>query len=452
MQPPPPPSLNLVSLADAERRAVSLLPPMVLGYYASGAEDEETLAENLRSWRRWRILPRVLVDVSSVDTSTSLKLASSSSSAVSSSSPSSSSSSSSSYLHLAAPILVAPMAMMKLAHVEGEIGMARAAASSGLGLVVSTMGTTRLEDVAAAFSSSSSPSSSHHPQPRNPLPPMMFQLYVTKDRAFCESLVKRAERAGYQALVVTVDVPVLGKREADERTGFALPPGLALANLEALSDENSTTSPPFPSPSPSATASASVGATAAAAADDSNGSNKGSRLAALFQRQIDASLTYEFLSWLRARTNLPIWVKGVLHPDDAAAAVGAGADGIVCSNHGGRQLDGAPAAADVLEAVVAAVRRMSKNNENRIPVLVDGGIRRGSDVLRALCLGADAVLLGRPALYGLALGGEKGASEVLELLKAELARAMALAGCRRVSDACRGMLLSAGELPIKPKL
>lgn len=277
---------------------------------------------------------------------------------------------------------------------------------------------------------------------------MMFQLYVTKDRAFCESLVQRAESAGYQALVVTVDVPVLGKREADERTGFALPPGLALSNLEALSEEEEEGGG-------GERRSASVGATEVASSAEGKRKDKdqqGSRLAALFQRQIDASLTFEFIAWLRQRTRLPIWVKGVLHPDDAAAAVAAGANGIVCSNHGGRQLDGSPAAADVLEAVVAAVRRTGENRRNRIPVLVDGGVRRGSDVLRALCLGADAVLLGRPALYGLALGGERGAAEVLGILKAELARAMALAGCRSVPDACRGMLLSPGELPMKPKL
>lgn len=429
MQPPPTPSLNLVSLADAERRAVSLLPPMVLGYYASGAEDEETLSENLRSWRRWRILPRVLVDVSRVDTTTTIRLALLGGGETKT-------------LHLSAPILVAPMAMMKLAHRDGEAGMSRAAAAQGLGMIVSTMGTTPLEAVAESFLSKSQHQDASRP------PPMMFQLYVTKDRVFCESLVKRAEKAGYQALVVTVDVPVLGKREADERTGFALPPGLALSNLEALPDDGDN----------SDSSSASVGATAATATEGAasrsgeSKKNQGSRLAALFQRQIDASLTFDFISWLRRRTTLPIWVKGVLHPEDATAAVAAGADGIVCSNHGGRQLDGSPAAADVLEAVVAAVRRTSENKRQRIPVLVDGGIRRGSDVLRALCLGADAVLLGRPALYGLALGGESGAAEVLALLKGELARAMALSGCQRVSDACRGMLLSPGELPMRPRL
>jgi isopentenyl diphosphate isomerase/L-lactate dehydrogenase-like FMN-dependent dehydrogenase len=465
---PPPRREKLVSLADAERRAVALLPPMVLGYYASGAEDEATLRENLTSWRRWRILPRVLVDVSRVDTRVELEFCSRRRGG--GENASSRKSSSSRLLQLSAPILVAPMAMMKLAHPQGEVAMARAARAAGLGMVVSTMGTTRLEDVAEAFSGFFSRNSKSSSSPPPPSPPLLFQLYVTKDRAFCELLVRRAEATGYDALVVTVDVPVLGKREADERLGFGLPPGLELANLKGLSDSGSG----------SKSSSASVGASSrtmtttgpetrnkSKSINNPNENNDGSRLAALFQRQIDASLTFEFLKWLRSKTTLPIWVKGVLHPDDASVAVAAGADGIVVSNHGGRQLDGAPAAADVLEAVVAAVRRCpggTRSTEGggdrsspvpkrrHVPVLVDGGIRRGSDVLRALALGADAVLLGRPALYGLALDGERGALEALELLKAELERAMALSGCARVSDVCRGLLLSPGEVPMKPRL
>lgn len=284
---------------------------------------------------------------------------------------------------------------------------------------------------------------------------MLFQLYVTKDRAFCERLVCRAEEAGYDAVVVTVDVPVLGKREADERLGFGLPSGLELANLRGLGDDSSPSSSSASVGATKTTAAAgtsSSSATAASASSEEEQSNEGSRLAALFQRQIDASLTFDFLKWLRSKTTLPIWVKGVLHPEDASAAVAAGADGVVVSNHGGRQLDGAPAAADVLEAVVAAVKRQATGPQKKIPVLVDGGIRRGGDVLRALALGADAVLVGRPALWGLALGGEQGALEVLSLLRGELERAMALSGCARVSDVSRGLLLGPGEVPMKPRL
>lgn len=416
---------------------------MVLGYYASGAEDEATLADNLASWRRWRILPRVLVDVSRVDTRVELGFSSRGPGAPSS-------------LLLSAPILVAPMAMMKLAHRDGELAMARAARAAGLGMVVSTMGTTPLEDVKRSFDDrspfSSSSSSSGPPLTR---PPMLFQLYVTKDRAFCERLVRRAEEAGYDAVVVTVDVPVLGKREADERLGFGLPPGLELANLRGLGDDSSASSSSASVGATKTTAAAgtsSSSATAASASPEEEQSNEGSRLAALFQRQIDASLTFDFLKWLRSKTTLPIWVKGVLHPEDASAAVAAGTDGVVVSNHGGRQLDGAPAAADVLEAVVAAVKRRATGPQQKIPVLVDGGIRRGGDVLRALALGADAVLVGRPALWGLALGGEQGALEVLSLLRGELERAMALSGCARVSDVSRGLLLGPGEVPMKPRL
>jgi isopentenyl diphosphate isomerase/L-lactate dehydrogenase-like FMN-dependent dehydrogenase len=391
------------SLDDLERLATAVLPPMVLGYYASGAEDEATLADNRAAWRRLRILPRVMVDVSSIDTRTTLF---------------------NGRVTLAAPILVAPMAMQRLAHPDGEAGMAGAAVDAGLGMVVSTMGTAPLEEVAGAAreAAAASASSSATGPALPPQPPLLFQLYVTRDRAFTASLVRRAEAAGYGAIVVTVDVPVLGKREADERAGFALPPGMRLANLEGLTDGSDTTG-----------ASASTGAAPTTAPD-------GSRLAALFQRSIDAGLTWSFVAWLKGVTALPIWVKGVLAPDDALLALSAGVDGIVVSNHGGRQLDGAPAAADCVGPIAAAVRR-------RVPVWVDGGVRRGADVLRALALGADGVLLGRPALYGLALGGRDGAAAALRTLCDELGRVMALAGCATLADARRVALLGPGDVP-----
>ena len=402
------------SLDDLERLAAGVLPPMVLGYYASGAEDEATLADNRAAWRRWRVLPRVMVDVSAVDTRADLLGRT-----------------------LAAPILVAPMAMQRLAHPDGELAMAAAAARAGLPMVVSTMGTARLEEVvragaaaaaAAAAGGGAGAASSSSTSPQPPPPPFLFQLYVTRDRDFTAALVRRAEDAGYAAIVVTVDVPVLGKREADERHGFALPPGLRLANLECLDDGGRPSSPGGGSG-----VQASAGAGPATAPD-------GSRLAALFQRSIDAGLTWAFVAWLRTVTALPIWVKGILAPDDALLALAADVDGIIVSNHGGRQLDGAPAAADCVAPIAAAVRR-------RIPVLVDGGVRRGADVLRALALGADGVLLGRPALYGLALGGADGAAAALATLVDELGRAMALAGCANLADARRVTLLGPGDVP-----
>jgi isopentenyl diphosphate isomerase/L-lactate dehydrogenase-like FMN-dependent dehydrogenase len=391
--PPSPP--KFLSLADVERAALAVLPPPVLGYYASGAEDESTLAANVAAWRRWAFVPRVLVDVSAVDVSTSLLGQAST-----------------------MPVAIAPMAMMRLAHTQGELAVARAAANAGVPMVISTMGTTPLADVAAAAGGGTA-----------------FQLYVTKDRAFCRSLVRAAETAGCSALVVTVDVPVLGKREADERNGFALPPGLRLANLEGLMDDGNHASPTGP------TLANARDASAGASADTADA---GSRLAALFQRNIDASLTWAFVDWLKGVTQLPIWIKGVLSPADAATAVSAGVAGIVVSNHGGRQLDGAIASVDALPAIVDAVA-------GAVPILVDGGVRRGSDVLRAILLGADGVLLGRPVLYGLAVGGVGGVARVLDIVRDELVRSAALAGVARVADAKgrRDLLVRVGEMTSK---
>ena len=386
---PPPPSSSPWPTWSEQPWPCSL--PPVLGYYASGAEDETSLAGNVSAWRRWVFVPRVLVDVSSVDTRSTLFGQAAS-----------------------LPVAIAPMAMMKLAHAGGEVAVARAASTAGAPMVISTMGTMPLAKVAAAAGGATA-----------------FQLYVTKDRAFCRSLVRAAETARCTALIVTVDVPVLGKRESDERNGFALPPGLRLANLEGLTDDGEV---------------GASGPTLAAARDASTGASAsttdaGSRLAALFQRNIDASLTWAFVDWLKNETRLPIWIKGVLAPADARAAVTAGVAGIVVSNHGGRQLDGAIASADALPAIVDAVA-------GAVPILVDGGIRRGADVLRALLLGADGVLLGRPVLYGLAVGGVGGVSLVLDIVRDELTRSAALAGVARLADAKgrRDLLVRVGDV------
>lgn len=375
---------TLQSLADVERAALAVLPPATLGYYASGAEDEETLKLNVSAWRRWLFVPRVLVDVAAIDTRAAL---------FGGGAPA------------ALPLAIAPMAMMRLAHDGGEVAVARAAGGAGVPMIISTMGTLPLTDVAAAASAGAA-----------------FQLYVTKDRDFCVSLIRTAEAAGCAALVVTVDVPVLGKREADERNGFALPPGLRLANLEGLRDDGvGVSSGPSLANAATGASSASTGASAATA-------SSGSRLAALFQRNIDASLTWAFVQWVKSVTTLPVWIKGVLSPADARLAVDAGVAGIVVSNHGGRQLDGAIASADALPAIVEAVN-------DAVPILVDGGVRRGSDVLRAVILGAHGVLLGRPVLYGLALGGAAGVTKVLSIVADELTRSAALVGVARVADA-----------------
>jgi 4-hydroxymandelate oxidase len=350
-----------VNLRELGPLAAAKLTPSAWGYYSSGALDESTLADNEAAWARWLLRPRVLIDVSAVSIAVSCLGE-----------------------RWASPVVIAPMAAQRLAHDDGELATARGAQTAGCVFGLSTMSTVALEAVAAT-------------RRRTGGPCQWFQLYVFKDRALTENLVRRAEAAGFSALVVTVDAPFLGRREADVRSGFALPPGVEFANLAS----NST----------------SRAAVAAAKKQEPDGS----KLAHLFVNQVDASLSWADVCWLRSITRLPVLVKGVLCAEDAVLAVQFGASGIVCSNHGGRQCDGVPAALDALPDVLAGAA-------GRVPVLVDGGVRRGSDVLKALALGASAVMLGRPVLYALALGGEQGVVDALRLLHDELALAMALCG------------------------
>lgn len=287
------------------------------------------------------------------------------------------------------PILVAPTAFHGLAHADRELATVRAAGKAGTVMTLSTLATSSIDEVAAAASG-----------------PVWFQLYVFKDRGATAALVRRAEFAGAKAIVVTVDAPFLGRRERDVRNRFTLPAGLCVKNLipEGMSDL-----PP---------------------------SVKDSGLAAYFEAQLDRTLTWHDLEWLRGTTRLPIILKGIVRGDDAARAVEHGASGVVVSNHGGRQLDTAPATIDVLPRVVAAVA-------GRAEVYLDGGVRRGTDVVKALALGARAVLVGRPILWGLAAAGEEGVSAVLEILRAELDLALALSGCRSVAEATRDLVTGA---------
>jgi 4-hydroxymandelate oxidase len=347
---------RMLTVDDFEQAARAALPKMAYDYYRSGADDERTLRENRRAFRRWEIWYRVLVDVSRRELATTVLGAA-----------------------VESPILIAPTAYHRLACPEGELATARAAAAAGTIHVLSTLATTRLEDVAAA-----SPG------------PKWFQLYVHKDRGLTRSLVERAQAAGYRALVLTVDAPLLGRRLADERNVFTLPDGLTMANLIDPGALGSTV-------------------------------EERSALAKYVAARHDASLTWDDVAWLRELSPLPLLVKGIVRPDDAVRAVESGVQGIVVSNHGARQLDGSPASIDALPGVCAAVA-------GRVPVLMDGGIRWGTDVLKALALGATAVLVGRPILWGLAVGGEQGAARVLEILRNELSMAMALAGCASIAD------------------
>jgi 4-hydroxymandelate oxidase len=284
------------------------------------------------------------------------------------------------------PVLVAPTAFHQLACPEGEVATARAAGAEGTVLILSTLANRPMEEVVAAASG-----------------PVWFQLYVYKDRALTRALVERAEAAGCKALVLTADTPVLGRRERDVKNRFHLPADLRARNVLA----------------------AGYGELGADAHD--------SGLAAYVSRLIDPGLSWRDVEWLRSITRLPLVVKGIVRGDDAARAAAHGAAGVVVSNHGGRQLDGAPATIDVLDEVAQAVG-------GRLELLLDGGVRRGTDVLKALALGARAVCVGRPVLWGLAVDGEVGVRRVLAMLRAEVDHAMALAGCRTVADVTRDLV------------
>lgn len=351
-------STKPINLFEYQNLASQQLSPMARDYYASGSWDELTLRDNRAAFERYKLRPRMLVDVSQRDLSTTILGQS-----------------------LPLPILIAPMAFQCLAHPEGEIATAKAARQLGSVMVLSTLATTSMEDVASVSSQT----------------PQWFQLYVHRDRGLTRALVERAHAAGFKALCLTVDAPVLGKREKDTHNQFVLPSDMELANFSRLAHLEIPYQPGE------------------------------SGLFAYFLEQLNPALTWSDLEWLQSLSPLPLVVKGILRGDDAIRAVEHGAQAVIVSNHGGRQLDGAIASIDALSEVVAAVG-------DQVDVLVDGGIRRGTDVLKALALGAKAVLLGRPVLWGLTLAGEAGVKHVLELLRDELDLAMALSGCAKLQD------------------
>ncbi len=355
--------MDYLNLTELEAAAAERLSAMARGYYAGAARDGITLRENRAAWDRLRLYYRVLVDVAGRDLSTTVL-----------------------GQRLALPILAAPTAFHRLAHPDGERATARGCGAMGAGMVLSTLSTVALEEVAAAASG-----------------PLWFQLYVYRDRGVTRSLVQRAEAAGFSDLVLTVDAAIIGAREDDARSRFHLPDGMTAANL----------------------VDAGMGGIPAG--------ESGSGLERYVRELLTPRLTWADLDWLVGQTRLPVLVKGIVRADDAALAVAHGAAGIIVSNHGGRQLDGAPPTAEALPEVIEEVG-------GRVEVLVDGGIRRGSHVLRALSMGASAVLVGRPVLWGLAVGGEVGVSGMLGMLAAELDEAMALCGCPSAASVPRDLV------------
>ena len=342
---------TIAAVSDYEPFARERMSAQAWAYLVGGAADELTLGDNRSAFARLRLRSRVLRDLSGGNTRLRLF--------------------GQDFDH---PIFLAPVAYQKLAHPEGELASALAASALRAGMVVSTQASIELETIAAQAQT-----------------PLWFQLYIQPDRDFTIGLIRRAEQAGYQALVLTVDAPVNGVRNREQRAGFALPEGVEAVNLRGMR-------PLQGRPDPNASSLLLGGPLLAAAP------------------------TWADLEWLRAQTHLPILLKGVMSGADAEQALAAGMNGLIVSNHGGRTLDGLPATIDALPEVAAAVQR-------RMPVLLDGGIRRGSDILKALALGADAVLVGRPYVFGLATAGAPGVAHVLQILRAELEVAMALTGC-----------------------
>ncbi len=352
-----------VACADFEAIARERLPRPVYSYIAGGAGDEISLRRNRSCFDDMLLKPRILRDVSRLDTSTELF-----------------------GQPQRYPILLAPAAYQRMFHPEGELGAARAAGAAGVTLVVSTMATTAVEEIAAAAAA-----------------PLWYQLYVQKDREFTRDLVARAEAAGCRALCVTVDTPVLGTRNRETRERFALAPDLERPNLRGC-------------------------AAAEAGHFDESG---------VYGALFDPTLTWKGVEWLRGIAKVPVLLKGVLSPEDAALAVEHGADGIIVSNHGARNLDTTPSTIEALPGAVEAVA-------GRIPVLLDGGVRRGTDVVKALALGARAVCIGRPYLWALAAGGAAGVELLLKILVAELKTAMALCGTVDLAAIDRSVLWPGG--------
>lgn len=345
-----------INIDDYAQAARQKLEQSAWDYYAGGAMDEITLRENNAAYDDIRLKYRVLAGVQARDLSTTVL-----------------------GHEVSMPILVAPTAFHRMAHADGECGVIRAAGQAGTLFILSGLSNTAMEVV---FEQASGP--------------RWFQLYIYKDRAVTQALIRRAEAAGAQGIVLTVDAPVWGTREKDVRNGFDLPAGLTVENLSPAGKQD------FPE-------------------------TEGSGLAAYVNTMLDGSLSWKDLDWLCSVTDLPVIVKGVCMGEDAARCVDHGASAIVVSNHGGRQLDTCPATIQVLPEVIAAV-------DDRIEVYIDGGVRRGTDVVKALAMGAKAVLIGRPVIWGLTVNGQQGVEDVLAILQRELSDALALCGASRVSD------------------
>jgi 4-hydroxymandelate oxidase len=357
---------ELASLGDFEEMAKTKIPHTAWEFFNGAVADEITMRWNKEAYQKIRLKPRILVDVSKLDTRVTLF-----------------------GQEHAFPILLAPTAYHKLAHPEGELATARGAGAADVTMVVSTVSTTSIEDIAGVAKS-----------------PLWFQLYVQEDRGFTKSLVQRAEAAGCKAICLTVDTPILGARNREQRAGFGSA-NLERPNLKGLKINGVDASTSTEGHAP-------VGG-------------------GIYSAMMDPKLTWKDVEWLKSFMKVPLLLKGVLNPDDANRAVQSGASGIMVSNHGARNLDTVPATIDALPLVVEKVA-------GRVPVIVDGGVRRGTDVLKALALGANAVMIGRPYVYGLGVAGGDGVAAVVHILRREFEMAMALTGRPTIGSIDRSVL------------
>jgi L-lactate dehydrogenase (cytochrome) len=377
------------SVTDLRALARRRLPRGVFDYVDGGAEDERTLAANVAAFARTTFRPRVLLDVGDVDPSTTLL-----------------------GRRLPLPLVLAPTGFTRIAEPEGELAVARAAARGGIPYALSTLGTRSIEEVGAVGGS------------------LWFQVYVWRDRGLVKEMVDRAAGAGYEALVLTVDTAVLGRRERDVRRGFTLPPKIGLGTLV-----DGATHPAWTWAFLRAEPIRFANVTGHAVGDGTTAVS----LADYINTQFDPALSWRDVEWLRSSWPGPLVVKGIQTVADARLAADAGVDAIALSNHGGRQLDGAPATLDLVAPVADALG-------DRVEIICDGGVRRGSDIVKAVALGARACMAGRAYLYGLAVGGERGVSHVLRMLDADVRRTLALVGARSVAELDRDLLSGGGVI------
>ena len=355
----------IINLFDLEKKFSLKLPKAIEGYYSSGARDEITLNRNREIFNSYELLPKLLRDVSKINTSINLM-----------------------GINIDSPILLAPVAMQQMAHQDGELATAKAAKNFNTIMTHSTISNYGLDDVGPLHDK------------------LFFQLYFSKDRDFTKELLIKCKKNNYKAIVFTIDAPRLGTREADERNSFKMPSSLRLGNFIGTKFENF----------------------------DDIEEYEGSSMAAHSDHLFDPSLTFDTIGWIKEFSGLPILVKGILRPDDAQKAISSGADGIIISNHGGRQLDTAVPTLKQIEPIRNQVGKEAT-------LIVDGGIRRGTDILKCIALGADAVQVGRPLLWGLNYDGQKGVELVLELLNNEFIETMILTGCKDVSEISRDLVV-----------